>query len=191
MLTGSQKVIAIGASTGGVAALTELLSSFPATIPPVLIVLHMPENFTRIFAEKLDLSLKMSVKEAQQGDLVVPGQVLIAPGGKHMKLAKKGGSLITECFVGERVQFVIPSADVLFDSVADLVGRNAIGVILTGIGGDGARGLLKMRQQGAKTIGQDKETSAIYGMPRAAFEMGAVEHVLPLDKIAAKILSLL
>ena len=191
MLVGSQKIIVIGASTGGVAALEELLSGFHAAMPPILIVQHMPPNFTHLFAEKLNTELKLTVKEAESGDRLVPGRVLIAPGGKHMKLVKRGANLCVDCYHGERVQFVMPSADVLFDTVADLVGKNAIGAILTGIGGDGAKGLLKMRNTGARTIGQDKESCEIYGMPKAAFEIGAVEFVLPLNRIANKIMSLI
>ena len=191
MPDGTQKIIAIGASTGGVAALDKLLSGFPKLMPPILIVQHMPPHFTRLFAERLDAVLKLSVKEAKTGDFLTPGQVLIAPGGKHMKLIKINGKLAVECYVGEKVQFVMPSADVLFDSVAQLVGPSAIGVILTGVGCDGANGLLKMRERGAITIGQDKASSEIYGMPKAAYEMGSVKHVLPLGHISTKILSLL
>lgn len=186
----TQKIIAIGASTGGVEALRVVISAFPRTMPPVLIVQHMPPHFTRLFSERLDSEFNISVKEAQSGDLVVPGQVYIAPGGKHMKLVKKAGVLQLDCFVGEKVQYAIPSVDVLFYSVAEIAGQNAVGVILTGVGGDGANGLLEMRKNGAKTIGQDKGSCVVYGMPKAAFELKAVEHVLPLDKIASKVLSL-
>ena len=190
MPVGVHKVIAIGASTGGVDALEKVLSGFSSSIPPVLIVQHMPPHFTRLFAERLDAILKLSVKEAKTGDRLEPGQVLLAPGGKHMRLINKMGRLEVECFEGEKVQFVIPSADVLFESIAQVSGLSSIGVILTGVGGDGARGLLKMRASGAQTIGQDKATCEIYGMPKVAYEMGAVEHVLPLRQIAAKVMSL-
>lgn len=186
-----KKIIAIGASTGGVAALQEVLSGFRVDIPAVLVVQHMPPHFTMLFAERLNSILKIPVKEAKTGDLVVPGRVLIAPGGKHMKLVNSGANLAVECFSGEKVNNVIPAADILFESVAELVGPGAIGVILTGVGNDGARGLLKMRKKGAATIGQDKDTCEIYGMPKTAYEMGAVEHVVPLGRIAAKVLGLL
>jgi len=188
--SGFNKVIAIGASTGGVEALETILSLLPARIPPVVLVIHMPVGFTKLFAARLDGLLRMSVKEAQSGDVLTQGQILIAPAGKHMKVVNRNGRLTVDCFVGPKVQFVIPAADVLFESVAEHVKKNAIGVILTGMGADGARGLLAMREQGAKTIGQDKATSIIYGMPKVAMDMGAVEHQLPLSKIADKIMSL-
>ena len=187
---GVQKVIAIAASTGGVSALETIIATFPANIPPVLLVQHMPNGFTKMFAARMDSKFTVSVKEAETGDTLIPGRVLIAPAGKHMRLIKHGNNLSIECFEGERVQYVIPSADVLFETVAEYVRDRAIGVVLTGMGADGARGLLAMRNAGAKTIGQDKETSAVYGMPKMAFEMGGVEHVLPLDEISDKILSL-
>jgi len=183
----SSKVVAIGASTGGVEALETLMARFPMNIPPVVLVIHMPVGFTKLFAARLDTLLKYTVKEAQTGDILTRNQILIAPAGKHMKVVNKDGRLVVECFVGPKVQSVIPSADVLFESVAENIRHNAIGVILTGMGADGARGLLKMREKGAVTIGQDRETSAIYGMPKVAFEMGAVQYQLPLGKIADKI----
>lgn len=191
MPSAGQKLIVIGSSTGGVAALTEVLSSIGRRFPPILIVQHMPPHFTRLFAERLSADLKIFIKEARKGDPVMPGRVLIAPGGQHMRLVQSGSRLAVDCFVGEKVHHVMPSADVLFESVADIIGQAAIGVILTGIGADGARGLLKMRECGARTIGQDKETSEIYGMPKAAYEIGAVEYVLPLERIAGKIMSLI
>jgi len=191
MYTGFRKIIAIGASTGGVGALDEVLSRFPANIPPVLIVQHMPAGITKLFASRLNVAYKFDVKEAESGDALQNNRVLIAPAGKHMKLISKGGKLAVECFVGPKVQYVIPSADVLFESLAELAGKQSIGVILTGMGADGAAGLKKMRDAGAATIGQDKATSTIYGMPKVAFDIGAVQHQLPLNAIADKILRLL
>jgi len=185
-----QKLIAIGASTGGVEALEKLLADFPANVAPTIIVIHMPLGFTSLFAKRLDSKLAPTIKEAETGDFLETGVVLIAPAGKHMKLVSRQGKYAVECFVGPKVQSVIPSADVLFESVADLPGLNSVGVILTGLGADGAAGLLKMRNKGAKTIGQDKASCTIYGMPKVAFENGAVQFQLPLDQIASKILSL-
>jgi len=187
---GTRKIIAIAASTGGVEALEQLISSFPATIPPVVLVLHMPPGFTKMFAARLNGKFAVSVKEAQSGDYLELGQILVAPAGKHMQIVSRMGKLAVDCFLGEKINSVMPSADVLFESVADLQRQNAVGVILTGLGGDGAKGLLKMKNQGAPTIGQNKETSAIYGMPKVAKEMGAVQYELPLNRIAEKILSL-
>ena len=185
-----RKVIAIGASTGGVEALDVLLSRLSVRVPPVVLVLHMPVGFTKLLAARLDGILSVSVKEAESGDFLATGKILIAPAGKHMKVVNLNGRWAVECFVGPKVQSVIPSADVLFESVAETFGANGIGTILTGMGGDGARGLLKMRESGAATIGQDRATSAIYGMPKVAKEMGSVQYELPLDKIADKIMSL-
>ena len=185
------KVIAIGASTGGVEAITQVLSDFPADIPPVLLVLHMPLGFTKMFAETLNERLVISIKEAQSGDYLRMNQVLIAPAGKHMKVVNINGKLAVECYLGERVSFVIPSADVLFESVADVLQKDAVGVIMTGMGADGARGLLKMYNNGAATIGQNKDSCVIYGMPKIAKELGAVEYEVPLNKIADTVLSLI
>lgn len=187
---GTQKVIAIGASTGGVEALEHLFHLLPPTIPPVVLVIHMPIGFTKLFAARLNKMMKITVKEAQQADYLLHGQVLVAPAGKHMQIIRHNDRLAVDCYLGEKVQHVIPSADVLFESVAKTLQKDAIGVILTGMGADGARGLLSMRECGAVTIGQNRETCAIYGMPKVAKEMGAVEYELPLDKIADKILSL-
>ena len=187
---GCGKIVAVGASTGGIGALEQLFSQLPLQIPPILLVVHLPAGFTRLYAGRLSASHGYDFKEAETGDEVVRGRVLIAPAGKHMTVKQVGSRLFAECFVGEKVQYVIPSADVLFESVADTAGEEAVGVILTGMGADGARGLKKMRESGARTIGQDRETSAVYGMPKVAYEIGAVELVLPLDKIAEKIASL-
>jgi len=191
MMSATQKVIAIGASTGGIDALEKILVRLPPSVPPVVIVVHLQPGIARLFANQLDDSLKLSVKEAEAGDQLKQGHVFIAPSGKHMKINNKLGKLVIECFNAPKVQHVIPSADVLFESVADEVRKNAIGVLLTGIGADGARGLLRMRAQGAPTIGQNEATCTVYGMPKVAKEMGAVDYELPLNQIADKILSLL
>ncbi|MCL2235200.1 MAG: CheB methylesterase domain-containing protein [Defluviitaleaceae bacterium] len=186
----AQKVIAIGASTGGVEALEVIFSKFPANIPPVVLVLHMPSGFTQILAARFDLKFPFTVKEARNGDEVKPGHVIIGQAGQHMRIVKKGLRYVVETFAGPKVQWSIPSVDVLFESVAEQCKGEAVGVILTGMGGDGARGLLKMREAGAATIGQDEKTCTIYGMPKVAMDMGAVTHQLPLDKIASNILTL-
>jgi two-component system chemotaxis response regulator CheB len=150
----------------------------------------MQPGTAKIFFFKIDTSSNLSAKVAATGDILQRGRLLVAPAGEHMRVIKQGGQFVTECKVGEKVQFVMPSADVLFETVADHFGKNALGVILTGIGADGARGLLKMRQNGARTIGQDEKTSVVYGMPKVAYEMGAVETQLPLDEITSKIINI-
>lgn len=187
----AQKLIAIGASTGGVEALEQLFSEFPANFPPVLVVIHMPIGFTKMFAARMNATFPIMIKEAENGTPVTNNEILVAPAGKHMILANKNGKYITECFTGKKVNNVIPSVDVLFKSVAARPQLKSVGVILTGLGGDGAEGLLEMQKNGAQTIGQDRATCAIYGMPKVAYEMGAVQHQLPLEKIAKKIFSLI
>jgi len=191
MPIGNQKLIAIGASTGGIDAVENVLLRLPAHVPPILLVVHMQPGITGLFASRLEDILNYPVKEAETGDLLERGKILIAPGGKHMKVVNKLGRLAVECYAGPRVQHVIPSADVLFESLAPISGPSTIGVILTGIGADGARGLLQMRMAGAQTIGQDEKTCLVYGMPKVAKEMGAVQYELPLDKIADKIMTLI
>ena len=183
-------VIAMASSTGGVEALEQLIPRFPTNLPPVLLVQHMPPVLTKSFAMRLNKKYEISVKEAQTGDYPQQGQILIAPGGKHMWVVNKMNQPTIECFEGKKIHGVMPAADVLFESVANVFRQRAIGVILTGMGADGARGLLMMRNNGAITIGQDKETSLVYGMPKVAKTMGAVAHELPLSKIVDKILSL-
>ena len=186
----SSKLVAVGASTGGIEALEQVFTRLPSSIPPILLVVHLPIGFTRLYAARLSSSYNYAFKEAQTGDEVVSGQVLIAPAGKHMRVKSEFGKFVVECLEGAKVQYVIPSVDVLFESVAKVAGSRAVGVILTGMGADGARGLKKMRECGAATIGQDRETSVVYGMPKVAYEMGAVEHVLPIYQVADKIISL-
>ena len=188
---GFRKVIAVGASTGGVDALEQVLMRFPSTCPPIVVVIHLQPGLARLLATQLNEKLKLSVKEAAHGDILASGQVFIAPSGKHMKIINQAGRLVIELFSGAKVQHVIPSVDVLFESVAKEIGANSIGVILTGIGADGAAGLKQMLIKGAKTIGQDEDTSVVYGMPKIAFEQGAVQHQLPIEKIGSKIQSFL
>ncbi len=179
----SGKIIAIGASTGGTEAIFNILKELPSNSPGIVIVQHIPPVFSRMFAERLNNSTNLEVWEAKTGDYVEVGKVLIAPGDLHMKIKKIGDKYRVECFEGERVNGHCPSVDVLFESVAKEVGKNAIGVILTGIGYDGAKGLLDMRHNGAITIGQDEETSVVYGMPKVAYNIGAVERQTSLGNI--------
>lgn len=186
----TNKVIAIGASTGGTKAIEELLLRFPANAPGTVIVQHMPAGFTKSFAQRLDGLCEVHVKEAQDGDSVVPGQVLIAPGNQHMMINRSGARYYVEVKDGPLVNRHRPSVEVLFRSAATHVGRNAIGVMLTGMGGDGAQGMLKMKEAGAINIAQDEASCVVYGMPKVAVEVGAVHHVLPLPRITDKILQL-
>lgn len=184
-------IVAIGASTGGTEAIFEVVKGFKRDIPGVVIVQHMPPGFTKMYAERLNNQCEVAVKEAQTGDRVLPGQVLIAPGDRHMRLVKVAGSYQVECKGTDRVNGHCPSVEVLFSSVAKVAGRNAIGVILTGMGGDGAKGLLEMRNAGAQTIGQDEASCVVYGMPKVAYDIGAVQYRMTLTAIAGKVYSLL
>jgi two-component system chemotaxis response regulator CheB len=179
----SSTIIAIGASTGGTEAIYEVIHALPRDMPGVVIVQHMPPVFTRMYAERLNNSCRMEVVEAKNGDVIVPGKVLIAPGDFHMRINKRGSIHTVECFKGEKLNGHCPSVDVLFNSVAEKAGPNAIGVILTGMGYDGAKGLLKMKKHGAKTIGQDEESSVVYGMPKVAYDIGAVDKQATLKNI--------
>ncbi|MEW5745911.1 MAG: chemotaxis response regulator protein-glutamate methylesterase [Nitrospirota bacterium] len=178
-------MIAIGASTGGTQALTAIIAALPEETPGIVVVQHMPPVFTRSFAERLDTLSRVDVKEASSGDRIVRGMVLIAPGGVHMTVVRRGALYYTELMDGPPVNFVKPSVDVLFRSVAREAGKNAVGVILTGMGEDGARGLLAMKQAGAATLAQDEASSIVFGMPRKAIELGAADTVASLDGIAA------
>jgi len=188
---GKRCIIAIGASTGGTEAIFDVVRRFRRDIPGVVIVQHMPPGFTRMYAERLNNQCEVAVKEARTGDKVLQGQVLIAPGDKHMRLVKIAGEYQVECRGTDRVNGHCPSVDVLFDSVAKYAGKNALGVILTGMGGDGAKGLLKMRKAGARTIGQDEASCVVYGMPKVAYDLGAVQYQLPLTAVSGKIYGLL
>jgi two-component system chemotaxis response regulator CheB len=178
-------IIAIGASTGGTEATLQVLKSFPPDMPGTVIVQHMPPVFTRMYAERLNATCLMQVQEARDGDVVCEGQAFVAPGDRQMSVVLDKGVYRIRCHPGEKVSGHCPSVDVLFDSVADAAKKRAIGVILTGMGADGAKGLLKMRKAGAMTIGQDEKTSVVYGMPMAAHTIGAVVRQAPLEEIPA------
>ena len=171
----THKVIAIGASTGGTEAIKHVITKFPATFPGIVIVQHMPPGFTQLFAEKLDTICAMSVKEAENGDTVLPGKILIAPGDKHLEVYRSGGLYKIKLKDGEKVSGHRPSVDVMFNSVSKSVGGNAIGVILTGMGRDGAAGMLEMKNAGAKTIAQNENSCVVYGMPKEAVNLGGVD----------------
>ena len=186
----TDQILAIGASTGGTVAIERLLLGLPANAPGIVITQHMPELFTTYFANRLKSMSRLDAREAKDGDSVVPGVVLVAPGNKHMLLKRSGARYLVEVKDGPRVNRHRPSVDVMFRSVARSAGRNAVGVILTGMGGDGARGLMEMRTAGAHTIAQNRETCVVFGMPKVAIDAGAVEQVLPLDRIAVEMLRL-
>jgi two-component system, chemotaxis family, protein-glutamate methylesterase/glutaminase len=179
-------VIAIGASTGGTEALVKVLSALPDGLPPILVVQHMPEHFTRTFAQRLDGLCQVSVTEARHGDRPTRGSVLIAPGNHHMLLRRNGAGYMVEVTGGAQVARHRPSVDVLFRAVAQSAGQQALGVVMTGMGDDGARGLLEMREAGAETFVQDEATSVVYGMPKEAMAMGGAEVSRPLERIAAE-----
>ena len=180
-------VVAVGVSTGGPQALQVLLHSLPAQGPGIVIVQHMPERYTRGFAERLNDGCALHVRRAADGDVIAPGTVLVAPGDCHIAVVRDGAQLRVRAVNGPPVNHHRPSVDVLFRSVATHAGANAIGVIMTGMGADGAAGLLAMKQAGARTIAQDEATSIVFGMPREAIARGAVDRVLPLDRIGAEI----
>jgi len=186
----TNKVVAIGASTGGTQALQEVLTALPAASPGIVIVQHMPEHFTKSFADRLNSLSAMEVKEAVDGDTVAPGKALLAPGNYHMLLRRSGAMYYVEVKPGPLVNRHRPSVDVLFKSVARYAGANAVGVILTGMGADGADGLKLMRDAGAATIAQDEASSVVFGMPKEAIARGGAGTVAPLDQIAGNILRL-
>jgi len=183
----SAAVIAIGASTGGTEAIRVVIEALPEDSPPLLIVQHIPAVFSRAFAGRLDKICKVRVKEAEDGDEVLPGRALVAPGDFHMMLRRSGSSLKVDVKPGPRICYQRPSVDVLFQSVAEVIGGNAVGVILTGMGSDGANGLLNMKRAGARTIAQDEATCVVYGMPRAVALAGLADAEVPLPEIAAAI----
>ena len=188
MIQTTERVVALGTSTGGTQALEVVLTGLPRVSPGIVIVQHMPEKFTAEFANRLNGLCQIAVKEAQNNDRVVRGQALIAPGGKHMLLRRTGAQYYVEVMDGPLVNRHRPSVDVLFRSVAKCAGANALGVIMTGMGDDGAAGLLEMRHAGAHTVGQDEESCVVYGMPKEAVKRGAVERTVPLGAIAREIM---
>jgi len=183
LIKSTHQVIAIGASTGGTEALREVLEPLPADAPGIVMVQHMPEKFTRSFANRLDSLSRVRVKEAEDGDRILPGHALLAPGNFHMEVIRNGAEYRVRVFSADPVNRHRPSVDVLFHSCARYLGANAVGVILTGMGDDGARGLLEMRRAGARTIAQDEASCVVFGMPREAIELGAAERVLSLAEI--------
>lgn len=189
LFRGAHKVIAIGASTGGTEALREVLMPLPADSPGIVIVQHMPEKFTTAFANRLNSLCKIRVHEAADGDRILPGHALLAPGSFHMEVQRSGAEYKVKISQTPAVNRHRPSVDVLFHSCARYLGANAVGVILTGMGDDGARGLLAMRQAGARTFAQDEATCIVYGMPGSAVAMGAAEDILPLGRIPQKMLT--
>jgi two-component system, chemotaxis family, protein-glutamate methylesterase/glutaminase len=185
----THKVVAIGASTGGTEALKDLLTPLPADFPGVVMVQHMPEAFTRPFAQRLDSLCRIRVQEARDGDRILPGHALLAPGGHQMEVVRRGMEYAVRVYRGERVNRHLPSVDVLFSSCARQLGKNALGVLLTGMGADGAKGMLEMKEALAFTIAQDEATCVVFGMPREAILLGAADQVLPLGRIPAALLN--
>jgi two-component system, chemotaxis family, protein-glutamate methylesterase/glutaminase len=188
MIKTTEKVVAVGASTGGTEALRILFEALPADCPGIVCVQHMPENFTKAFAKRLDGICQVSIKEAENNDSVLRGRVLIAPGNRHMLLQRSGARYYVEIKDGPLVSRHRPSVDVLFRSAARYAGKNAIGVIMTGMGDDGAKGMLEMKEAGAYTIAQDEATSVVFGMPNEAIKLNAVDKVLPLQAISRAII---
>ena len=184
----SDKVVAVGASTGGTDALRELLEAMPPDAPGLVVVQHMPEHFTRAFADRINRLCRIEVKEAASGDRVLDGRALIAPGNRHTTLVRSGGHYAVEVIEGPLVSRHRPSVDVLFRSAARAAGPNAVGIIMTGMGDDGADGLLEMKQAGAATIAQDEATCVVFGMPKEAIDRGAVDEVVPLPQIPQRLL---
>jgi len=187
----THKVIAIGASTGGTKAIESVLRALPGTTPGIVIVQHMPENFTRSFADRLNELCQMEVREARDSDHVVPGVALIAPGNFHMVLRRSGAQYLVNIKDGPRVHYQRPAVDVLFQTVAKAAGKNAVGVILTGMGADGAKGLLAMREAGAQTLAQDEASCVVFGMPKEAIKLGGAMSVVGLDTMPQAIMKAL
>ncbi len=191
LINSTHKIIAIGASTGGTEALKEVLMQMPPNAPGILIVQHMPQLFTKSFADRLNSLCSLEVREAKDGDSIIPGLALIAPGNYHMELRRNGARYYVTTNQEPQVRRHRPSVEVLFESIAKYAGANAVGVIMTGMGDDGAGGLLKMKEAGAKTLAQDEESCVVFGMPKEAIKLGAVDTVVPLNKITPSILSVL
>jgi len=187
----THKLIALGASTGGTEATRKVLRQLPPQIPGMLIVQHMPPGFTKAYADRLNSECAIEVREAVHGDILHPGLALLAPGGLHMSVRRQGGEYRVSCQDGDKVNWHCPSVDVMMDSVAAHAGKMATGIILTGMGNDGAKGLLAMRQAGARTMAQDEETSVVFGMPKVAFDCGGAEKLYAIDRIAPALLELL
>ena len=178
-----EKLIAIGASTGGTQALDSVLRKLPKTVPGIVVVQHMPAQFTPTFADRLNTHCEIGVREARDGDRVTPGTALIAPGGKHMLVRRNGSGYYVNVIDGPPVNRHRPSVDVLFRSVANCAGRAAIGIIMTGMGDDGARGMKELADTGAHTVAQDEKSCVVFGMPKVAIELGGIRQILPLDRI--------
>lgn len=189
MIKTTDTIIAIGASTGGTEAIRELLEVLPPNTPPIVVTQHMPEKFTKTFADRLDTLCRISVKEAEDGDSVLPGHALIAPGNYHMTLVRSGARYSVRLNQNPPVNRHRPSVDVMFHSVAQHAGANSVGVILTGMGGDGAAGLLEMKKAGAYTIAQDEDSCVVFGMPKEAIKLGGVDKILPLSQIPSSVVA--
>jgi two-component system, chemotaxis family, protein-glutamate methylesterase/glutaminase len=189
MIKTTDTIIAIGASTGGTEAVKDVLQMLPPNTPPILVTQHMPERFTKTWADRMNGLCRIAVKEAKDGDSVLPGHVLVAPGGYHMTLVRNGARYTVQINQDPPVNRHRPSVDVTFASVARYAGANAVGVILTGMGGDGAKELLAMKQAGAFTIAQDEASCVVFGMPKEAIKLGGVDKVLPLNEIAGAIVT--
>ena len=189
MTATTDKVVAIGTSTGGTQALEAVLTRLPAVCPGIAIVQHMPEKFTALFAERLNQICQVEVREAKDGDRLRDGLALVAPGGRHMMLRRSGAQYVVDVRDGPLVNRHKPSVDVLFRSVAQAAGRNALGIIMTGMGADGARGLQEMHSAGAKTIAEDESSCVVFGMPKEAIRLGAVDTIAPLGRIPAEIIA--
>ena len=187
----SGRLIAIGASTGGTEAIKKVVMGLPRDIPGVVVVQHMPAGFTKAYADRLNEECPLEVREAISGDVVRQGTVLIAPGGLHMTVQREGGGFKVHCAPGEKVNWHCPSVDVLMHSVAQQAGAGAVGVMLTGMGNDGAAGMLAMRRAGSRTLAQDEASSVVFGMPKVAFDCGGAERLLPLEQIAGVVVGLL
>ena len=187
-LEGNNLVVAIGASTGGTEAIIEVVKNLPESFPGIIIVQHMPANFTTLYAQRLDRICQMKAKEAQDMDRVLPGQIIVAAGEFHLTLKKDAAGYYIRSQRGDKVSGHCPSVDVMFHSVAEAAGKNAVGVILTGMGADGAKGITKLRQSGGYTIGQDKESCVVYGMPMEAYKLGGIARQLSLDQIGAELI---